>query len=890
MLDYFDLSYQWYKGIFFLEHAVLVKGDRKLFNAKAIIDLKNQQINELNADLNKFPLNLVQLFVPNSPLILKTLQGSMKASLSAKGKFNQIYAQSSINLKKVNFQVPKGDDVFNIGLGKTELLLTLKDDRLALTGTFAKIFELEAEFPIKKTAEIKLGELQLKINNLSTTYLRAIPVNEESYLNEYKVLSTLVQNEIDFAPIPLMDATEGLNFLGLGKAFYCTTQSLALPNGQLAHLLLDGIIRLKFDTFFRVNPIISTSFNQFELNYWMRGDEGQLIQLPNTPPCASLCQNDVYMCPTISIRNRDLIQFDMLKHKDQLLAYFNPTQSMVSNTNISNEPQVASIENCNHFQTDGLKAPSFIPKTEIKAMPIILEGSSQNLIFGGYVYGDQINACTNASFELGVAYPFLNHIYQQLEGQSEILTAIYGKVSAPQVEGFLKLKEMNLLSPRSQVTGEIRLIDPLQLQISPLEEGGFFTSLPPKQEVSFNWDDGEIKIKGFQLKFPDFKFKQLLLDFSANQVELNLPEMVRLSAQLQDMRFEFLKNGASLSDQRMSLSGDIELLRGVYKANIQGANELNEGFRNNLSGRSKVQTLSIFERSPILKRLFLNLRVRGENDFFIRNQVAILQLNLEISMDLRIKGYLYALESDLLSEQLRLSGELKTLTGSKITYANRPFDVVDGIIRFGDGLNTGQTGNFLNANLEATHTFRIPKTAMRGRQLTVDQSNTGEMIEEEVTLKTKFEMVSKNAKPLIDFSLSSPSGASKLELATLVLTGRFPSKVNTATTSAQPATEVLLSPLLNLIERPIEDTLNLDLSLTPDTSGMLFVDLNKIFSRRLRLYARTPIGDDQKTNPQIFSLEYRFNNLIYGEISNDRINQVSSTSSRFRLRLSWENF
>ena len=99
-----------------------------------------------------------------------------------------------------------------------------------------------------------------------------------------------------------------------------------------------------------------------------------------------------------------------------------------------------------------------------------------------------------------------------------------------------------------------------------------------------------------------------------------------------------------------------------------------------------------------------------------------------------------------------------------------------------------------------------------------------------------------------------------------------------------------ISPLLNLIERPIEDTLNLDLSLTPDTSGMLFVDLNKIFSRRLRLYARTPIGDDQKSNPQIFSLEYRFNNLIYGEISNERINQISSTSGRFRLRLSWDSF
>ena len=149
-------------------------------------------------------------------------------------------------------------------------------------------------------------------------------------------------------------------------------------------------------------------------------------------------------------------------------------------------------------------------------------------------------------------------------------------------------------------------------------------------------------------------------------------------------------------------------------------------------------------------------------------------------------------------------------------------------------------------------------------------------------------MPTKESRPQVELDLSSQSGASKIEVATLVITGRYPNNVNAAS-STQPATEVLLAPVLNLIERPLEDSLGLNLSLTPETGRAgLFIDLNKSFSRRLRLYARTPIGEVNDDTLQSFGVEYKLNNFLSSELTREQINRSNATSGRLHLRLSWE--
>ena len=161
------------------------------------------------------------------------------------------------------------------------------------------------------------------------------------------------------------------------------------------------------------------------------------------------------------------------------------------------------------------------------------------------------------------------------------------------------------------------------------------------------------------------------------------------------------------------------------------------------------------------------------------------------------------------------------------------------------------------------------------------------MIDEEVTLRASIEMSTKKSRPQIKLDLQSASGASRLEVASLLVTGRYSSDLS-ASQSTQPATELLLSPLMDLIERPLEDSLGLSLNLTPDNTGSLFVNINQVFSRRWRLYAHTAIGDSDSDVPQTFGLEYRLNNILLGELTRENVNQLNNTNFRLHLRWSWD--
>ena len=118
----------------------------------------------------------------------------------------------------------------------------------------------------------------------------------------------------------------------------------------------------------------------------------------------------------------------------------------------------------------------------------------------------------------------------------------------------------------------------------------------------------------------------------------------------------------------------------------------------------------------------------------------------------------------------------------------------------------------------------------------------------------------------------------------LVLTGSYPENLS-GVASAQPAAEVVLAPLLSLVERPLEDTFNVDLTLTPVSSGTLYIDANKILSRRLRLYSRVLVGEEEEGSPQKFRLEYQINNIAFGQLSNERSGSKVSTSGLLHLRL-----
>ena len=190
----------------------------------------------------------------------------------------------------------------------------------------------------------------------------------------------------------------------------------------------------------------------------------------------------------------------------------------------------------------------------------------------------------------------------------------------------------------------------------------------------------------------------------------------------------------------------------------------------------------------------------------------------------------------------------------------------------------------MDASLEASRTFTLRSNRSSGVTSTQFDRGGGDVRLEEVNLTARIQQSSLEGDPKITMNLSSNSGASKFDVAMLVLTGSYPEDASSAA-SAQPATQVLLAPLLNLVERPLEDTLDIDLSLTPATAGSLFIDIDKMLSRRLRLYSRVFVGDGDDTNPQQFGLEYQLNNTVIGEFTSEKTTNYLSTAGRFRLKL-----
>ena len=84
------------------------------------------------------------------------------------------------------------------------------------------------------------------------------------------------------------------------------------------------------------------------------------------------------------------------------------------------------------------------------------------------------------------------------------------------------------------------------------------------------------------------------------------------------------------------------------------------------------------------------------------------------------------------------------------------------------------------------------------------------------------------------------------------------------------------------------ERLTLDPSFAPNNRS-LSVNLNKIFSRRLRFSLSAMFAETDVTQSQSFFLEYKLNSLLSGELNLDRrSSEPTSGQARFRLRLSWD--
>lgn len=555
-------------------------------------------------------------------------------------------------------------------------------------------------------------------------------------------------------------------------------------------------------------------------------------------------------------------------------------------------PRGRACEDCASVQVDAVE-PVRLSWREDRAFveSLKLRLGRRTLEVTGSASPTDLDLAVGGNIDLGALWPFLRSVFTDVQGQVELDLKVRGQPATPQLEGFVTLQQANLVPRSAVIGGELDLAEAVSLQVVPpagpagpegaLPSGVFSVTLPArKADGSANRfillrDDAPVELTVVDLFFEGWAPSKIAAELRTDEAELELPRMLSATVSTPGLRVEMWDelNAMRQVEPRLLISGHVDLLRAEYVADISSASEIGRGVGDNLRGRSAVRTVSAFERTPLLRNLELDLSIRGNDEIYVRNKVTVLDLNLAVALDLhRVSGMIYPQGA----KPLTIEGRVDVLQDSQITYARRPFDVTLGSVVF-------RSEKFMTADVEATHTFRL-RTDRGGQAGTFDRGASGDVREEEVILKVAVVIEQLSTPPKIDLNLSSSSGASKIEVATLVLTGSYPSDL-TGAASAAPATEVLLAPVLSLIEAPLQQTLDVDLSLTPATTGTLFIDADKLLSRRLRLYTRTPVGDDANNSLQTFGLEYRLNNEVTLEATNERLGNLNSTGGRMRLRL-----
>ena len=533
---------------------------------------------------------------------------------------------------------------------------------------------------------------------------------------------------------------------------------------------------------------------------------------------------------------------------------------------------------------------------------VALKINGQPLVLVGTVGQDlSLDIALRAALDLSIAAPFANATFNDIKGLMHTSIDVIGPISDPNVNGWVRIERLDAV-PRSSVVGrDLHLEQPVEFVITtpigpqPLQPGksnlgtftvalADFTRPRPGKPAEPNRfllrrDEALVSIGQVSVEIEQFGLERLYVGADAADMALNVPGVVRAAFDATGLSVEMFQHreGNRVPETRLRIGGDIAVEDAEYVADIVASDALNQGVTDNLRGRSQAQSISVFERVPLLKRMILDVRVHAEDSVWVRSNLAVIATELEMKMDVRARGFLVGKPSDSVEDQLQIDGTVDILDdASTITYQRRTFEVNEGIVNLG-----GQ--NFMSANVTAATTFKL-RTDQGQTNTTFDTGAGADLREEEVTLEIEVVMPTRDSDPKINPTLTSSSGASKIEVLTLLLTGRYPSDL-TGAASAAPATEVLLGPVLSLIERPLEETLDLNLSLTPDATGTLFIDADKSLSRRLRLYSRTPVGNDSATNPQIFGIEYRINNTVFSELTNEQLGNNNATSGRLRLRL-----
>lgn len=257
------------------------------------------------------------------------------------------------------------------------------------------------------------------------------------------------------------------------------------------------------------------------------------------------------------------------------------------------------------------------------------------------------------------------------------------------------------------------------------------------------------------------------------------------------------------------VTGDVELLEGRYfkpieliEANIPGA------ATRVVSARQQ----PIWRTNSWVGALTTDLSVRGRDRMFVLSRVAGADLEVELETNVTVRGPLRAMV---------VEGVVKSLDGSNLTFQGRNFEILNATMNFDGqrdeiGLPTPKVDSQLRTIVKpcSSSASSLLNAAARG-----------------VSAVTSIPTVAITARvqgraPLeLDYVLSSTPSYDQNDMMALILTGCTVDSL-TAARAGAPTLDVVLRPVLDLVERNVEESFQLDdFTLAPSTVGTASISI-----------------------------------------------------------------
>jgi len=454
---------------------------------------------------------------------------------------------------------------------------------------------------------------------------------------------------------------------------------------------------------------------------------------------------------------------------------------------------------------------------------------------------------------------FLPTLFVDAEGLARVQLRATGPLRAPIVDGQVQY-ETSSIAPRG--LGTSILLDPGEFLVT--SDRIIFPESAPLRGTVFGGEMegwGEIGLRSLLPSSVDMNL------FFSN-VSYRVPEVVNVTLG-GNARFTALELE---NYESWSLSGDIDILDGRFYQNFD---ILSGYFAFGSIGRSvEVFALPVWRTVEALRNMRADLSITGRDRLFVDSRVANAEMNLEMRTDLEIGGTFGNMD---------VRGEMEALGGSQIVYRGRTFETQNLFLRFeGDLDEYGYPMPRLESELISTI-----RPCVRRERDSFSATDPNARAAGNIGTTSSSVRITAFVEGLLPYELtfrleSTPFYDQRDQLS-LILTGCTVDEL-TAAQAGAPTLDIVLRPVINLVERNVEERMNFDdVDLIPTTQGSAGILIQDEVSERFSWTLDATVGNGED-NRQIVRGSYKLFDWLIVEVqeqSNRQENIRIDTGVRF---------